>query len=105
MDWQKLSDKCLRSVVSSLGRTVAYEHTTGEVSSLKGISAREFVEISNQGSKTAVLANRQTLCVRIADLAKKPAKGDQVTIDAVIFVVIETREDGEGGSTLVLQRK
>jgi hypothetical protein len=81
-----------------IGRSATYTPTVGTASAISGVFDNAFVDING----TTLL--RPVFRIRLSDLAAKPKKSDQVLIDAVAYIVIDSQEDGYGGSSLVLQK-
>lgn len=51
-----------------------------------------------------VVSLKPILKIDLNDLDNAPAKGDRVAIEDVEYRVMESRPDGFGGSTLILQK-
>lgn len=106
MDWQKATDQVLTIAADTFGRgrVITYVPAIGAPYGLaRGIFANAHVAVDiGSGVDNSMLA--PTLGVRLSDLATKPRKGDRVTVDGVTYKIIDSQEDGEGGSTLILQK-
>lgn len=79
-------------------RTVTYTPVVGSPVDIQVIFDNAFIDIEG------VMTKKPILRVDLNDLDNIPTKGDTVLIDAVSYKIIESREDGIGGSTLILQK-
>lgn len=98
MSFRLLEDAVLKAGNTAFGTDVTYTPAVGSASSISGVFDNAYVEV--QG----VVSVKPTLRIRLSDLSASPGKGDSVTISAVSYRVLESREDGYGGSTLILQK-
>lgn len=88
----RLDDACLRA----FGRQVTYTPQTGAPLMVTGIldaGARQ--EEATPGAYAL-------LFVRAAAFAEPPARGDEVTVGASVYKVVDLEADAEGGLRLVL---
>lgn len=104
MDWAKATDSILTLCRDTFGKTVSYTVSGGGGTvSIKGVFDAQHVAPSvGNGPESSMVA--PALGIRLADLPRKPAKGDWVGIDGVSYRVIDSQEDGQGGAMLILHR-
>jgi hypothetical protein len=69
-----------------------------EPTTIKGIFTSAYVEVEG------VVTLKPILRINLEDLSSDPGKGDTVDIDDVTYKVVESRVDGNGGTTLILQK-
>lgn len=98
-----MSFKSLEAIVVKLcnrviGTSITYTPAIGSASSINGIFDNQYVDING------VVSLKPTLRISLVDLASAPAKNDTVTISGTTYRILESREDGYGGSTLILQK-
>lgn len=98
MSFRTLEDAAISTINNVIGQDVTYTPIVGDSSSIKGVFDNSWVDI--QGMVTL----KPTLRIKLSDLDASPAKGDTVSISSVSYRVMESREDGYGGSTLILQK-
>jgi hypothetical protein len=98
MSFKALADSVVGLCNSVFGDSVTYTPSGGSPVSIKGVFDNAWVEIENVQSLKPILR------IKLSDLSSSPAKGDQVTIDLIDYYVMESRVDGHGGSTLILQK-
>ena len=56
-------------------------------------------------TEVLVASNQYTLGVKLADLPFPPCKGDRVSVRSVSYLVVDSQEDGQGGSEMILHRQ
>lgn len=98
--FKTLSDAVVGLTNSVFGEDLTYASNAGtpQTATIKGVFDNAFVDIEG------VISLKPTLRVRLSDLPAVPGKTDTVTINAVQYRVMESREDGYGGTTLILQK-
>lgn len=92
--FESLADICN----SVWGTDVSYTSSGQSPVSIKGVFDNAYVDVEG------VVSLKPILLVKLADLLADPGKGDEVTIDETDYKVMESRLDGNGGSSLILQR-
>jgi hypothetical protein len=97
MSFKTLTDSVVSLCNDVFGDEVTYTANWGDAV-IKGIFDNAWVDIEG------VALLKPTLRINLVDLEADPAKGDQVNIDEVDYKVIESRKDGHGGTTLILQK-
>ncbi len=98
MSFRALGEIVVGLCNSVFGDDVSYTPNGGSASSIKGVFNNAWVDIEG------VVSLKPTLRIKLADLDDSPGKGDEVEIDEVEYRVMESREDGHGGTTLILQK-
>lgn len=98
MSFKALEESVLGNALSAFGESVTYSHAAGGTSTIKAIFDNQFVAVQETATYSP------TLKVRLSDLLLQPSKGDSVSISSVNYRVLESRPDGFGGSTLILQK-
>ena len=98
-----MSLKSLDHVVIGIGNRlfgsdVVYTFANGDSKNIKGIFSNTYVEVEG------IVSVRPTLQIRLSDLSSSPRKGDSVLVSDTSYRVLESRIDGYGGSTLILQK-
>ena len=103
MAWTDLADSLLGSTMAAFGREVFYlRNGETEAESIQAIfdSAHQSIEFQD-GIEYSTL--KPILGVRLSDFAIPPAADDSVTIDSVVYEVLDVQKDGQGGATLTLR--
>ena len=91
----RVDEACLRA----FGRAVTYTPQAGQAFALTGI-----LDTGAQPEQTAPGAYA-ALFVRAAAFAQPPARGDEVTVGASVYTVVDIDADAEGGLRLLLRLK
>lgn len=99
-----MAEQTNRAVLDTLGITVSYAPAAGGgPHTIQGIFDNGVTQVDS-GLEVADLRPRPTLMVRISDLPARPKRGDRVTANGTQYTVEETREDGQGGTVLMLYK-
>lgn len=103
-DFKKLAADMLDTCLKALGAPVVYTRGS-EQFNIQGIFDKNYIAVDpNTGA--AVISATPMLSVNIASLpGKKWLEGDTVTVDGVIYSVIEDQSDSGDGIKLILQRE
>jgi hypothetical protein len=80
------------------GRDTIYTPLGGVPVTIPGVFNHAWVDIQSMMELKAVLR------IHLLDLLAAPAKGDRVSIDSVSYAIQESRPDGFGGCSLILQK-
>lgn len=104
MDWAELTNSVNGLTTDVFGEAATYKPKLGAEIVINGVFAQKVVEL-RAGQSVGVASKRPTFWIRLSDLPALPTKGDQVTIRGTGYVMVESQEDGDGGSLLVLQVK
>jgi hypothetical protein len=98
MSFRDIEEIILNGTQSAIGRDITYEPASGDPVTIKGIYDKVYIESED------VMSLRHTVRINLSDLDAAPAKGDTVTIATIGYTVTEHRDDGYGGSLLILNR-
>jgi signal peptidase I len=98
MSFKVLSQSIVRLAQTVWGNPVAYTPNGGALVTIQGVFANAYVETEG------IVSMKPTLRINLVDLLALPGKGDTVLVDTINYKVIESKIDGHGGSTLILQK-
>lgn len=98
VDFEKVMAVC----TDTFGKPAEYLPAAGGSKSIRGVFANASVTVDLGGVETPMMA--PTLGVRLLDLPGRPARADRVIIVGVTYKVLDSQEDGEGGTTLILHK-
>jgi hypothetical protein len=104
MSWPILAKQMLSVGIGTFGQSVIYTPLAGSPVTIQGVFDVPHSEIQ-LGHISPVSSVSPKLGIRLDDLSLKPKKGDTVTVGSVVYRVIDSEEDGQGGSTLKLQKQ
>lgn len=105
MAWSDLYNSILSQALRTLGQDVQYTPAaTGVAVTIRGIFSKPNESVDVTHGMAPITGTRPTLGIRLSDLAAKPTKSDTVVVNGVTYRVIDSSEDGEGGSRLQLQK-
>ncbi|OFZ54973.1 MAG: hypothetical protein A2428_03105 [Bdellovibrionales bacterium RIFOXYC1_FULL_54_43] len=102
MDWSTLSDGVLSRALNTFGTPVSYTPNGGDEIQISGVFSNAHILVEVGGVPQSMTA--PTLGIRLADLPAKPTKDDQITIKGLNYRITDSQEDGEGGTTLILNQ-
>ena len=97
-DWASLTDALNTGVLGAFGREVVYLPQAGGQATITAIfePARQVEE--NSPGVYAVLF------VRVGDMPQPPERGDEVTVDSLIYKVFDIEADTSGAVVLRLRQ-
>lgn len=98
MSFRTLEELVIGATNTVFGEDVTYTPVSGSPVEIKGVLNNSWVDAEG------MISLRPTLQIRLSDLSSAPRKGDSVTISSTPYRVSESRVDGYGGSTLILQK-
>ncbi len=98
MSFKALGEQLVSLTNGVFGDSISYTPSGGLPVSINGIFDNAFVDVEG------IVSLKPVLRIDLSDLVGAPGKGDQVTIDTVVYSVSESRLDGHGGTTLILKR-
>ncbi len=104
MAWSDATSAVLLQVLGTFGQTVVYTPASGTPVTITGVFDKEATAIDLGGGMPAVSSVSPVLLIKLSDLVAKPAKGDRVTVAGTNYRMIDSEEDGQGGSKLRLQK-
>lgn len=85
------------------GEEVTYYPACGGVYKLQGIFDQNYQTI-DPDTEQVISSNQLVLGLNLNDFDFEPQSNDHVVIKGVQFRVIDSREDGQGGTSLMLHR-
>lgn len=89
---------------SAFGEPVEYTHTRRKIiKRINGIFDELFEQV-DPDTEVVVASNLITLGIRLKDLPFAPEKLDKVKLRGKTFFVVDSMEDGQGGSELQLHK-
>lgn len=98
-------DCVLPTITHCMGDDVVYKPKKGGTFTIRGIYDEKFEQI-DADTEELIASNIPSLGINLADLPFPPEQGDEVRLyDGRCFLVTDSREDGLGGSTLLMHRK
>jgi len=95
--WEQLSGQATAAIVAAFGRPVLYQPEAGDAFTITGIPKKE----GDEERHVDTIYGR--LFVALADFPAPPVNGDEVTIDAAVYVVVDRQADAGGGCWLTLR--
>lgn len=98
MSIEALEQELLRITLDAFGKDVTYSPSMGDETEIKGVFDNAYVEVEG------IVLLRATLRINLSDLSSRPVKGDSLEVSDTIYDILESREDGYGGTTLILQK-
>lgn len=102
-DFRDRVDRILNSSTKVFGETVTYYPRSGGVFKIRAIFDHDYQQI-DPDTEQVISANQPALGVNMNDLKEAPETEDRVKIRNVTYRVVDAREDGQGGATLLLYR-
>jgi len=106
IDFRDLACDILEASKCAFGEKVRYKPSgPGQAwIEIRGIYS-DVYESVDPDTETVVSSNRHHLGVKLKDLPKPPEKGDFVEVRGKQFRVIDSQEDGYGGSHMFLHER
>lgn len=106
MGWRDLTRNVINAVKSVMGESVTYipQGDDDEAYSITGVfdEAYELVDLAAGADVSSV---HPMLLVKIDDMETEPARGDELEVRDVRYVVIESQTDGQAAFKLILHKK
>lgn len=100
-NFPKMAKAAFDQIKCGLGVDADYQPKAGGSHEIRGIFDDRVQEV-DPDTEQPITSQVFTLGIELADLPSLPVKGDAVFIDDVEFRVIEIREDGVPGVSVVL---
>jgi hypothetical protein len=97
-DWTSLLNKLNGAALTAFGREVTYSPQTGVPAAIRAVFEPSHEAEENSPGVYGVLF------VRLSDLPRPPARGDEVTVDNLIYKVFDIEADTSGGAVLRLRQ-
>ena len=97
-DFASLLNSLNGAALSAFGREVTYSPQTGAPAAIRAV-----FEPSHEAEEHAP-GVYGVLFIRLCDLLRPPARGDEVTIDNLIYKVFDIEADVSGGAMMRLRQ-
>lgn len=104
MAWSDITSSILNQGIAAFGQSVTYIPAKGTAQTISGVLDASSTDLA-LGHGAPVSSVSPKLGIRLADLSSKPAKGDVVQIGSATYRVIDVENDGQGGTSLRLQKQ
>lgn len=102
--FQKMTNNVMENCVRVFGETVSFKPKNGSSFFVRGIFDNES-ELIDPATGAVVISNQPLVGFKNSDLNQRPNVGDEVTIRNLVYLVVETMEDGQAGTRLRLHLK
>jgi hypothetical protein len=83
---------------------VTYIPRKGSRFKIQAIFDNAFEQV-DAASDNVIASNQPAIGIRLCDLPDEPHKDEQVIVKNIKYNIIDSQEDGHGGSTLFLQKE
>jgi hypothetical protein len=104
MAWSDIADRALQKAIKAFQVLATYTPADGsQPYELNGVFSKPYQAIDPQ-TGALVSSSQFTFGVRLADMTAAPDEGDRLTLNLVQYQVVDAQGDGEGGSSLSLQK-
>lgn len=106
MSWESKVEKLLGHCTSDAAFGVSVIHTPdgGSPQALNGIWSDVYISVDpTDGAQ--IMSSDPNIGFRLSDFDVAPKKGDTIQKSGVNYIVRAVEPDGEGGTTLVLERE
>lgn len=99
MGFRKIEKNVVNISTNVLGDLITYQ-LNPETTNLEinGIFDNAYVEVNG------VSSTHPQVNIDLADLPRKPSKLDKITVETVLYSVLDIRYDGIGGCLLILKK-
>jgi len=97
-DWTSLLNGLNGAALTAFGREVMYSSQTGTRAAIRGVFEPLRQAEENSPGVYGVLF------IRLSDLARAPERGDEVTVDNLIYKVFDIEADASGAAVLRLRQ-
>lgn len=101
--FKAMVDSLLSHNINVFGERVYYKPLKGGSYYLQAVFDRNFEQV-DPDTQVVIASNVPILGVNLNNMFGKPENGDEVKILDEFFRVVDSREDGQGGASLVLQK-
>ncbi len=103
MTFRDLVDRILVKATDAMGETVTFYPGTDEEIEVPAIFDSEY-QVLDPDTEQVLSANQPGLGVNLNDFETDPKQGDIVQVRETKYRVTDTREDGQGGAVLLLNK-
>lgn len=104
VDFRSRTDRVLKHCTKQFGEPVMFYPAKGGAYEIRGIFDHEYVTV-DPDTEQQISANQPALGVNLNDLPLDIEEGDLFKIRNLTYKVVDNREDGQGGATILLHRK
>ena len=94
-------DKLLGVAIPLFGEQVEYRFKDGGCKKIRGVFDDDF-ELVDPDTETVISSNASRLGIRLRDLPRLPKQRDEILIGGKLYEVRDSQEDGQGGTSLIL---
>lgn len=101
MAFSDMTDRVLKTVTKTLGKSIEYQPASGSPVTLNGVFSEQFTQ-EDPGTGLIVSTQQPNVLIRRGDLSADPERDDQVEISGTTYNITDAQEDGEGGILLLL---
>lgn len=106
MSWPGMVDDVLERCLEAFGEEVEYRLSLTSPFNpvtIRGVFSSSHI-VLDPATNAAIDTQMPGVGIRLADLPRAPREGDRIIIRGQEYRVIESQEDGEGGSLLLLNK-
>lgn len=103
VDFRDRVNRILKSSTKTFGEPITYYPKKGGVYKIRGIFDHDY-EAVDPDTEQLVSMNQPALGLNLNDVPFYPSVNDKVQVRNLKYRVIDSREDGQGGATLLLHR-
>lgn len=106
MSFKKLVNRALGHITKILGEDqgVEYRFKDGGCTVIRAVFSNQYEQV-DPDTERVISSNSAVLLIRLCDIKRAPRPNDKVYIidENIEYKVVDSREDGQGGSELFLQ--
>lgn len=105
IDFRSLVNRVLKHSTATFGEEVTFYPKSGRVFKKRGVFDNEF-QLVDPTTEHLVSVNQPMLGINLNDfpMGTEPKVGDEVRVRVTRFRIVDKREDGQGGASLILQK-
>lgn len=103
MSFRHHVDRILKLSTNRFGEDVKFFPKSGGAFAIRAIFDNDY-QVVDPGTEQVISANQPALGVNLNDLKGEIKIQDEVEVRGQRFRIVEKREDGQGGATLLLHR-
>jgi len=103
VDFRNKVDRVLKHSMKEFGREFDFYPSSGGVYRIRAIFDNDY-QMVDPDTEQVVSANQSALGVNLNDFSFDVRTGDRVIVDSIMYRIIDKREDGQGGATLLLHK-
>lgn len=104
VDFRDRVDRILKASTHVFGEEVTLLPLKGGRYSIKGIFDNEWESVDAE-TEEITSSNQPVLGINLHRLKIHPRQGDRLKIRNLTYKIIDVREDGQGGATLILHKE